>query len=75
MFPNPRARLNQAVDESRRHFQRWFWDINPQESPMTDSIKNRGDGSLTDVVHGLLLVVAELEKRLPKQPLQDAADR
>jgi hypothetical protein len=73
MFPsNPRARLNERVDELRRRIQRAFWDINPAESPLTDSIKSRGEGSLIDMVEGLIHVVAELEKRLPKQPGEEA---
>lgn len=43
-----------------------FADINPDESPRTKGIESRG-GSIVDLIDGLIHVVAELEKQLPKQ--------
>lgn len=72
---NPLAALFAVMGQLANAARKKKWDemfllVNPQTSPLTHSIRGLGDQP-EDILRGIVLTLAELEKRLP--PSNDQA--
>ncbi|WP_373198744.1 hypothetical protein [Mycobacterium marinum] len=66
---NPLAAFLGAVNQAANSVRKKKWDemfllVNADESPLTHSIRGLGDQQ-DDIMRGIILTLAELEKRLP----------
>jgi hypothetical protein len=67
--PNPLAAIGNAISEAvksanRKRLDEIFVFVDPDESPLTHSIRAQGDDG-NEILRGIILTLAELEKRLP----------
>jgi len=75
MPDNPLGALGKAIKDAALAANRKMWDeifvfIDPNESPLTASIRKQGDEA-KDILRGIVITLGELEKRLP--PTKDQA--
>jgi len=69
MSQNPLAAIGTAIQDAirsanRKKLDEIFVFVDPAESPITARIREQGDDG-NDVLRGIILTLAEVEKRLP----------